>query len=121
MSVNPDTNDVEFKLIDYTKASVIRDKTGLVLDVDSIDFSDVYRAMVKFVIGMLPTSELKHFKKTIDWINKDCAITLPILKKQSIKNLSFIHSLICILERKMRIPYLIYVQIYIYYITSLSL
>ena len=81
LSVNPDTNDVEFKLIDYTKASVIRDKTGLVLDVDSIDFSDVYRAMVKFVIGMLPTSELKHFKKTIGWINKDFTISLPNIKE----------------------------------------
>lgn len=81
LSVNPDTNDVEFKLIDYTKISIMKDKTGLVLDAGSIDFSDVYRAMVKFVIGMLPTSELKHFKKTIDWINKDCAITLPNIKE----------------------------------------
>lgn len=119
MSVNPDTNDVEFKLIDYTKVSVIRDKADLVLDVDSIDFSDVYRAMVKFVIGMLPTSELKHFKKQLIGLTKIAQLHYQILKKQSIKNLSFIHSLICILERKMRIPYLIYVQIYISFIMSL--
>lgn len=81
LSVNPDTNDVEFKLTDYTKASVKKDKTGIFLEVDSIDFSDVYRAMVKFVIGMLPTSELKHFKKTIGWINKDLTITLPNIKE----------------------------------------
>ena len=81
LSVNPDTNDVEFKLTDCTKASVKKDKTGVFLEVDSIDFSDVYRAMVKFVIGMLPTSELKHFKKTIGWINKDFTILLPNIKE----------------------------------------
>ena len=81
LSVNPDTNDVEFKLTDCTKALVKKDKTGVFLEVDSIDFSDVYRAMVKFVIGMLPTSELKHFKKTIGWINKDFTISLPNIKE----------------------------------------
>ncbi len=82
LSVNPDTNDVEFKLTDYTKASVKKDKTGIVLEIDSIDSSDVYRAMVKFVIGMLPTSELKYFKKTIDWINKKSTIALPNIKEK---------------------------------------
>ena len=108
LSVNPDTNDVEFKLIDYTKASVIRDKTGLVLDVGSIDFSDVYRAIVKFVIGMLPTSELKHFKKTIDWINKDCVITLPNIK-ETIHKEPVVHPFINMYFRKKNedpLPYL---------------
>lgn len=108
LSVNPDTNDVEFRLIDYTKASVKKDKTGLVLEIGSIDFSDVYRAMVKFVIGMLPTSELKHFKKTIDWINKDTVITLPNIK-ETIHKEPVIHPFLNMYYRKGNVnslPYL---------------
>lgn len=108
MSVNPDTNNVEFKLKDYTKVLVKKDKIVIVLEVDSIDFSDVYRAMVKYVIGMLPASELKHFKKTISWINKEFTVSLPNIK-ETIHKEPVVHPFINLYIRKNNadsLPYL---------------
>ena len=70
MGVNPDTNKLEINITDYSKAYIKKGKSEIVLDGGYIDFSDVYRAMVKFVIGMLPDAEIIHFKETISWINK---------------------------------------------------
>lgn len=82
LGVNPDNNKLEINITDYSKAYIKKGKSEIVLDGGYIDFSDVYRAMVKFVIGMLPDAEIIHFKETISWINKKNAIVLPNVKER---------------------------------------
>lgn len=37
--------------------------------IDPLNFMNVYRALVKFVIGVAPKESICHLSKTIDWIN----------------------------------------------------
>lgn len=108
LGVNHNTNKMELKIIDFTKVYVNKDKTCFVFDGGKIDFSDVYRAMVKFVIGMLPDSELIHFTKTINWINKKIEILLPNIK-ETIHKEPVVHPFINMYFRKKSVdslPYL---------------
>ena len=64
--------------------------------------------MVKFVIGMLPDSELIHFTKTINWINKKIEILLPNIK-ETIHKEPVVHPFINMYFRKKSVdslPYL---------------
>lgn len=36
---------------------------------DTINLMNIYRALVKFVIGVIPREYLQHCQKTIDWLN----------------------------------------------------
>lgn len=80
LEVNPNTYNVELHIKGNTNVHIKKDGSYCV-DGGSIDFSDVYRAMVKFVLGMLPDTELIHFEKTIGWLNKKNTISLPNIKE----------------------------------------
>ena len=91
LGINPKTNQIEFKeTTDKSpiNANIINSDQQIDIFVDGgyIDFVDVYRALVKFVIGMLPEKELKYFMETINWVNKEVELQLPNIKETIYKD-----------------------------------
>lgn len=84
LDVDKATNQIRFKIIDKSKARIesSEKQTDIYVDGGYINYHDVYRALVKFVIGMLPDEELFFFEDTIRWVNgEDNLQQLPIVKE----------------------------------------
>jgi hypothetical protein len=84
LSVDEETNNIGFSILDLSKAKITSSDSEAEISVDGgyINFHDVYRALVKFVIGMLPDEQLPLFKETIKWVNgENNIIRLPNIKK----------------------------------------
>lgn len=71
IEIDKETNEVDFRIIDKSKAQVriFANRASVKIDSGHIDFHKVYRALVKFVVGMLPDEELPYFEETINWVN----------------------------------------------------
>ncbi len=89
LGVDELTKKIDYKVLDENGFKIIESDKQIVLRHDGgfINFHWVYRALVKFVIGMLPNEELKYFKDTIKWVNgeKDYS-SLPMVKKTIFKD-----------------------------------
>lgn len=84
LEVDEDSNQIKFSIIDNSKVIIKpSDKqTDVFVDAGTINYHNVYRALVKYVIGMLPKEELQYFKETIKWINgEDNLNRLPFVKE----------------------------------------
>ncbi len=84
LGVDEKTNKICIEILDTSKASIKSSETNTILYVDGgfINFHNVYRALVKFVLGMLPDEQLAFFKDTIRWVNGELKISrLPIIKE----------------------------------------
>lgn len=84
LAVDEDTNKIRFDILDKSKARIESSDKQIDIYADGgyINYHNVYRALVKFVIGMLPDEQLPFFKDTIKWINgKDNLSQLPIVKE----------------------------------------
>ena len=84
IEIDKETNKVVFQIIDKSKTvvNVSRHQTSIDADGGTINFHDVYRALVKFVVGMLPDKELPFFEETIKWVNGDENMRmLPVVKE----------------------------------------
>ena len=81
-----------------------------VIDGGYVNFHDVYRALVKYVIGMLPPEQLPFFKETIKWVNGEDIIShLPNIK-ETVYNEPEPHPFLNLFFRKMesiQYPYLV--------------
>ena len=88
LGVDDCTKKRNLKVIDENKLEVLDSETYTTLRLDGglINYHKVYRALVKFVIGMLPEEELKYFEETIKWVNGDKYFrNLPIVKQSIFK------------------------------------
>ena len=75
---------VHFFTSDETKMKITssENQVSYIVDGGYINYHDVYRALVKYAIGMLPDDQLPFFKKTIDWVNgEDNILRLPNVKQ----------------------------------------
>lgn len=85
-----------------------------------INFLYVYKALVKFVIGMLPFEELQYFKETIHWLTGDIEVPLYDFKRtiyQDAEEHPFINMFFRISDKE-RIPYLI-AELHVYHLEFL--
>lgn len=56
-------------------------KTEIVCTIADVNYKNIYRALVKYVIGYLPDNELTYFKEAIQWLNDPSkCLTLPDVK-----------------------------------------
>ena len=84
LGVDKETNRIDFRITDEKKLKIVSSEKQVKYIVDGgyINYHNVYRALVKFVIGMLPNDQLPFFKKTISWVNGENNIAqLPIVKQ----------------------------------------
>ncbi len=84
LDVDEKTNKIHFDILDKSKARIASSEkqTDIYVDGGYINYHNVYRALVKFVIGMLPDEQLPFFKDTIRWINGENNLSkLPIVKE----------------------------------------
>lgn len=84
LDVDEKTNKIRFDILDNSKARIesSEKQTDVYVDGGYINYHKVYRALVKFVIGMLPDKQLPFFKETIKWINGEVNFSqLPIVKE----------------------------------------
>lgn len=84
LDVDKYTNKIRFDILDNSKARIksSEKQTDIYVDGGYINYHDVYRALVKFVMGMLPDEQLPFFKDTIKWINGEVNLTqLPVVKE----------------------------------------
>lgn len=84
LGVDKETNRINFCIKDEskTKMRLTDGKAEFIVDGGYINFHNVYRALVKYVIGMLPPEQLPFFKETIKWVNGENNIShLPIIKE----------------------------------------
>lgn len=83
LSIDKESNKIDFKITDTSKTIVktFDSRTEVKVDGGFVNFKDVYRALVKFVIGMLPDDELKYFETTVKWIRQEIEIKLPNIKQ----------------------------------------
>lgn len=84
LAVDENTNKICFEILDNSKTriEVSEKQTDIYVDGGYINYHNVYRALVKFVIGMLPDEQLPFFKDTIKWINgEDNLSQLPNVKE----------------------------------------
>ena len=84
LGVDEETNQISFSILDEKKLKIVSSENYVKYIVDGgyINYHNVYRALVKYVIGMLSDDQLPFFKKTISWVNGENNITqLPIVKQ----------------------------------------
>ena len=83
IAIDQKTNKIDFKILDRSKIKIYDsiDQVNLDIEGGDINFVDVYRALTKFVIGMLPDDELPKFKETIEWVNGNKRLFLPDVKE----------------------------------------
>ena len=84
LDVNKITNRVCFDIIDKSrsKIEISGNRADIYTDGGFVNYHDVYRALVKYVIGMLPEEQLPLFKETIRWVNgENLFMHLPIIKE----------------------------------------
>lgn len=96
-------------MVDGSKADLHRNPNGTIsLRINSskpIYDNDIYRALVKCVIGLLPTEELSHFANTISWINGTLFDTIyPSIYKAYINGVNVQPKCKIFLNHK-RVPY----------------
>lgn len=112
LGVDEETNQISFRILDEKKLKIVSSENYVKYIVDGgyINYHNVYRALVKYVIGMLPDNQLPFFKKTISWVNGENIITqLPIVK-QTIYNEPEPHPFMNMFFRKQpsdQYPYLV--------------
>ena len=83
LGVDEETNRISFKILDETKVKVVSsdNQVSYIVDGGYTNYHSVYRALVKFAIGMMPDDQLTYFKKTISWVNgEDKILRLPVIK-----------------------------------------
>lgn len=84
LGVDEETNQISFSILDEKKLKIVSSENYVKYIVDGgyINYHNVYRALVKYVIGILSDDQLPFFKKTISWVNGENNITqLPIVKQ----------------------------------------
>ncbi len=84
LDVNKITNRACFDIIDKSKSKIeiSGNRVDIYTDGGFVNYHDVYRALVKYVIGMLPEEQLPLFKDTIRWVNGESLFMhLPIIKE----------------------------------------
>lgn len=112
LGVNKETNRIDFCIKDESKTKIkLSDgQAEFVIDGGYVNFHDVYRALVKYVIGMLPPEQLPFFKETIKWVNGEDIIShLPNIK-ETVYNEPEPHPFLNLFFRKMesiQYPYLV--------------
>lgn len=84
LGIDKETHQVNFKILDESKVKVVSsdNQVSYIVDGGYTNYHNVYRALVKFAIGMMPDDQLPYFKKTIRWVNgENNILRLPIIKQ----------------------------------------
>ena len=84
LDIDKETNKICIEILDTSKARIksSETQTDLYADGGYVNFHNVYRALVKYVIGMLPDEQLPFFRDTIRWVNGEMNLSrLPRIKE----------------------------------------